>query len=88
MYILKIKPNKRWIYVQKMLKDRLYYGSQTVSVPYYYVKKHLSCLTYGRAPAKGSNSALTRNRRIDIKLHQREWMHKIEIQGVKRERKF
>ena len=35
MYILKIKPNKRWIYVQKMLKDRLYYGSQTVSVPYY-----------------------------------------------------
>ena len=39
--------------------------------------KQLSCLTYGRAPAKGSNSALTRNRRIDITLHQREWMHKI-----------
>ena len=32
--------------------------------PTIYVNKHLSRLTYGRAPAKGSNPVVTRNRRI------------------------
>ena len=32
--------------------------------PTIYVNKHLSRLTYGRAPAKGSNHVVTRNRRI------------------------
>ena len=32
--------------------------------PTIYVNKHLSRLTYGRAPAKGSNPFVTQNRRI------------------------
>ena len=71
-----------------MLKDKTLLWISSIICPIIFVKKHLSRLTYGRAPAKGSNSALTRNRRIDITLHQRKWMHKTEIQGVKRERKF
>ena len=33
---------------------------------HHYVNKHLSRLTYGRAPAKRSNPVVIRNRRIDM----------------------
>ena len=64
MYILKIKLYKRWIFIKKILKNKtLLYVSCSIC-PTIYVNIHLSRLTYRRAPAKGSNPVLTRNRRI------------------------
>ena len=51
-----------------MLKDRTSLCISCSICPTIYVNKHLSRLTYGRAPAKGSNPVVTRNRRIGIKL--------------------
>ena len=64
MYILKIKHNKRWILIQKMLKDRILKCILCSICPTIYVNKHPSRLTYGRTPAKGSNLVVSRNRRI------------------------
>ena len=46
-----------------MLKDSTLLCISCTICPAIYVKKHLSRLTYGRAPAKGSNPIVTRNRR-------------------------
>ena len=47
-----------------MLKVRTLLCILCFICPTIYVNKDLSCLTYGRAPAKGSNPVVTRNRRI------------------------
>lgn len=39
-------------------------ASHSISVPPFTLKKHLYCLTYRRAYTEGSNSVVTRNRRI------------------------
>ena len=47
-----------------MLKDRTLLCISCIICPTIYVQKHLSRLTYRRAPAKGNNPVVTRNRRI------------------------
>ena len=65
MYTLKIKHNKRWIFLQWMLKDKTLLLCISCSIcPTIYLNKHLSRLTYGRSPAKGSSPIVTRNRHI------------------------
>ena len=64
MYILKIKHNKRWIFLQWMLKDKTLLCISCSICPTIYLNKHLSRLTYGRSPAKGSSPIVTRNRHI------------------------
>ena len=51
-----------------MLKDRTLLCISYSICPTIYVNKHLSRLTYGRAPAKGSNPVVTRNRRIGLPI--------------------
>ena len=52
------------MFLEKMSKDRTLICISCSICPTIYVNKHLSRLTYGRAPAKGSNPVVTRNRRI------------------------
>ena len=60
MYILKIKNNKRWIFIHVRTLPCI----SCNICPTIYVNKYLSLLTYGRAPEKGNNPVVTRNRRI------------------------
>ena len=50
-----------------MLKKRTLLCISCSICPTIYVNKHLSRLNYRRAPAKGSNPVVTRNRRIPFK---------------------
>ena len=64
MYIFKIKRNQIWIFIKQMLKDRTLICILCSICPTIYVNKHHYRVTYGRAPTKGSNLVLTRNRRL------------------------
>ena len=55
MYILKLKNIKRWIFIQWMSNDMTKLCISYSICSTIYENKHLSCLTFRRAPAKGSN---------------------------------
>ena len=63
-YLLKNNDLNMFNFHSKMLKIKTSLCTSYSTCPTVHVKKHLSCLTYGRVPTKRRNYVETRNFRI------------------------